>query len=83
MNSAFKGLRFVRQAVLPYHLPVRFSIEQLSYLLIAIENETLRLRADIRDAQAMNNTLFDIGEANRRIMHLNRCHKAITESIDT
>lgn len=80
MGAWLRDLMFTN--ILPSNLDIRFSVEELSYLLLAIEHEIVSLQAQIVDANDLNDTLFDVSEARRRIAKLNRSHRAITESID-
>lgn len=81
MRTLLKPLRMAN--ILPNYLPIRFSIEQLSYMLIAIEHEVLALESAKQDALDMNDTLYNVKECDRRIRLMNRAHRAITESIDS
>lgn len=64
------------------YAPVRFSIEQLSLIEVACDNEITNLYAEKVSAQDTNNTLVNIDEIDRRIREYRKVQRAIRGSID-
>lgn len=64
------------------YLPIRFSVEQLSLIEVACDNEITNLYAERVAAKDANNTLVNIPEIDRRIREYRKVQRAIRGSLD-
>lgn len=68
--------------VLPKELGIRLTVEQLSYVTIAISHYNRFLIKQKEHAVEHNDVLVNITELDRRIKELNKARRAMVESLD-